>query len=226
MTEETPRAVVASAPSERKGFFSKLNPFRRDPKPAVEPASVSLPAALPPAEAVVAAGSRYRYVNPTLPASGDRKAAERELVEGQQAQAARRLSEAIQHYRRATAIDGSYFEGHFALGLALFEARNFKSAAAEWETAITIRPDSSDAHYNFAFTLKAAGYHRDAANEQEKLLALHPDDARGHLTLGNLYAEQLGDKTRARLHYNKVLELEPRNPQAQAIRYWLVANPG
>lgn len=226
MTEETPRAVVASAPSERKGFFSKLNPFRRDPKPAVEPASVSLPAALPPAEAVVAAGSRYRYVNPTLPASGDRKAAERELVEGQQAQAARRLSEAIQHYRRATAIDGSYFEGHFALGLALFEARNFKSAAAEWETAITIRPDSSDAHYNFAFTLKAAGYHRDAANELEKLLALHPDEARGHLTLGNLYAEQLGDKTRARLHYNKVLELEPRNPQAQAIRYWLVANPG
>jgi tetratricopeptide (TPR) repeat protein len=89
-----------------------------------------------------------------------------------------------------------------------------------------IRPDSADARYNFALTLKAADHPQDAADELEKLLALHPDEARGHLTLGNLYAERLGDKTRARLHYNRVLQLDPRNPQAQAIRYWLVANPG
>jgi Flp pilus assembly protein TadD len=44
--------------------------------------------------------------------------------------------------------------------------------------------------------------------------------------LGNLYAEQLRDIPRARQHYNKVLQLDPRNPQAQSIRYWLVANPG
>jgi Flp pilus assembly protein TadD len=75
-------------------------------------------------------------------------------------------------------------------------------------------------------TLKAANHPQDAADELEKLLALHPDEARGHLTLGNLYAEQLRDIPRARRHYNKVLQLDPRNPQAQAIRYWLVANPG
>jgi len=30
---------------------------------------------------------------------------------------------------------------------------------------------------------------------------------------------------KARQHYLKVLEVEPRHPQAGAIRYWLAANP-
>ena len=91
---------------------------------------------------------------------------------------------------------------------------------------MAIRPDSSYARYNLALTLKAEGRFQQAADELEKMLALHPDEARGHLTLGNLYAEQLRDVTRARKHYTSVLQLDPRNPQAQAIRYWLVANPG
>jgi Flp pilus assembly protein TadD len=60
----------------------------------------------------------------------------------------------------------------------------------------------------------------------DQLITLHPSEARGHLTLGNLYAEQLGDKTKARAQYQQVLRLDPRNPQAQAIRDWLAANPG
>jgi tetratricopeptide (TPR) repeat protein len=136
------------------------------------------------------------------------------------------LAEAIQFYRRATQLDESFFEAHYALGLATFQTRNFKAAAAAWEAALAIRPDSSDARYNFALTLKAANHVAEAAQELEKLLALHPDEARAHLTLGNLYAEQLANKPRARRHYQRVLQLDPRNPQAQAIRYWLVANPG
>jgi len=46
-----------------------------------------------------------------------------------------------------------------------------------------------------------------------------------NLVLGNLWAEQFGDNARARVHYLKVLELDPRHPQATAIRYWLVAHP-
>ncbi len=91
-------------------------------------------------------------------------------------------------------------------------------AAPDTSAAAPARPDAE--------TLKAADYPQDAADELEKLLALHPDEARGHLTLGNLYAQQLHDIPRARRHYNRVLQLDPRNPQAQSIRYWLVANPG
>jgi len=217
--------VAAGSPTERKGFLSKLNPFKRESKPVAQSVVVT---AAPPVAAVSAdsRAGRYVYITPAVPQPGDRKSAEQALVLGQRAQQAGRLAEAIQFYRRATQLDGSYFEAYYSLGRASFDARSFTVAAAAWETAIAIRPDSGDARYNFALTLKAAGYPREAAEELEKLLALHPDEARGHLTLGNLYAEQLADKPRARLHYNQVLQLDPRNPQAAAIRYWLVANPG
>lgn len=227
-TNPAPVKTMSSVPPEKKGLLSKLNPFKRETKPAATTGSSSAEtttaAPASPANRTAAPG-RYQYLNPAAPAAGDRPAAQQALVQGQEAQRTRRSAEALQFFRRATNLDGSYFEAHYSLGLALFEARNFKAAAAAWETAIALRPDSGDARYNFALTLKAAGYAQDAADELEKLLALHPDEARGHLTLGNLYAEQLGDKPRARRHYQQVLQLDPRNPQAQAIRYWLVANP-
>jgi tetratricopeptide (TPR) repeat protein len=193
--------------------------------PTAAPATnVSLGVIVPEGNPV--AGGRYVYQSPATPQAGDRLAAERSLVAGQQAQKVGRLSESIQAYRRAGQLDGSYFEAHYRLGLAAFEARSFRLALAAWETALALRPESADARYNFALTLKASNSPNDAANELEKMLALHPDEARGHLTLGNLYADQLRDIPRARQHYGRVLQLDPRNPQAQAIRYWLVANPG
>ena len=158
--------------------------------------------------------------------STNRRSAEQALATGQQLQRSGKLAEALQSYKRATQLDEGYFEAQYCLGLAAFESRSFKVAAGAWEKAIAIRPDSADARYNLALTFKAEGRFQVAADELEKMLALHPDEARGHLTLGNLYAEQLRDVTRARKHYGKVLLLDPRNPQAQAIRYWLVANPG
>jgi Flp pilus assembly protein TadD len=45
-----------------------------------------------------------------------------------------------------------------------------------------------------------------------------------HLALGNIYAQQLHDPAQARAHYLKVLQLDPRNPQATDIQFWLSAN--
>lgn len=213
---------AATAKTENRSLLTKLNPFKREAKPTV----VTPVAEIQPDPAPPIAGGRYTYLSPATPAAGDRAAAQVALAQGQQAQRAGRLAEAIQSYRRATQLDGSYFEAYYCLGLAAFEARSFRVALAAWETALTLRSDSADGRYNFALTLKAAGFFQDAANELERLLALHPDEARGHLTLGNLYADQLQDLPQARRHYNRVLQLDPRNPQAQAIRYWLVAHPG
>lgn len=221
----TPAAKDAKV--ERRGLLAKLNPFKRETGPQPEaPVATSSNLVSTRATSAGSATSRYSYLSPTPSKSGDRPQAQAALTQGQQAQRAGRLAEAIQSYRRATQLDGSYFEAQYCLGLAAFEARSFRVALAAWEHAIAIRPDSADARYNFALTLKAEGYPQDAADELEKLLALHPDEARGHLTLGNLYAEQLRDVPRARRHYARVLQLDPRNPQAQSIRYWLVANPG
>jgi Flp pilus assembly protein TadD len=65
----------------------------------------------------------------------------------------------------------------------------------------------------------------DAVNELEKILATNPDEVRAQLALGNLYAQQLRNPSQARQHYLKVLELDPHNPQANDIRFWLTANP-
>ena len=231
VTVSTNPAGVPGPNAERHGILSRLNPFTRETKSSVSESPIPASATNAWTGVIVpegnpVAGGRYVYQSPAIPQAGDRLDAERSLVAGQQAQKIGRLSEAIQAYRRAGQLDGSYFEAHYRLGLAALAARSFRLALAAWETALALRPDSADARYNFALTLKASNYPNDAANELEKMLALHPDEARGHLTLGNLYAEQLRDIPRARRHYGQVLQLDPRNPQAQAIRYWLVANPG
>jgi len=207
-----PPASSAAPKAERRGFFSKLNPFGGEPK-ASQNAQV--------ATGTVASVTSGRTSPPSA-----RREAESTLALGQQAQRANRDVEALQFFRRAAQLDPTYFEAFYCVGLTAFKIRSFQTALNAWESALALRPNDSDARYNLALTLKASNSPQDAATELERLLSLHPDEARAHLTLGNLYADQLRDIQRARKHYNRVLQLDPRNPQAQAIRYWLVANPG
>jgi tetratricopeptide (TPR) repeat protein len=102
---------------------------------------------------------------------------------------------------------------------------DFDQSLPAYEMALALRPDSADARYNFALALKAAGYVTDAVNELNKILASRPGDVRAHLALGNLYARQMYDLTRARTQYLRVLQLDPRNSQAADIQFWLSANP-
>jgi tetratricopeptide (TPR) repeat protein len=209
---------VPAVKPEQRGFFSKLNPFRSGSK-TVAPGDSGV--SNKPIEP-----GRYGYLSPAPPKPGNRREAEAAFAQGQKSQRADRPAEALPAFRRAAQLDPSCFEAYYSVGLTAFRLRSFPVALTAWEYALALRPDNADVRYNFALTLKAAGYPRDAVDELEKLLSLHPDEARGHLTLGNLYAEELRDVSRARQHYYKVLQLDPRNPQAQAIRYWLVANPG
>jgi Flp pilus assembly protein TadD len=216
---------------KRSGSSSPLNPVQRE----TSPASASVAAATPPeissnstsaSASTPLAPGRYRFLSPAPPKAGDRQEAEAAFAQGKQAQRAEQEAAALQLFRRATQLDPAYFEAYYSLGRTAFNLRSFEVALMAWEYALSLRPDNADARYNLALTLKAANYPQDAAEELEKLLLLHPDEARGHLTLGNLYAEKFHDILRARQHYYKVLQMDPRNPQAQAIRYWLVANPG
>jgi tetratricopeptide (TPR) repeat protein len=111
------------------------------------------------------------------------------------------------------------------LGLAATQAGNFPAALTAYESALAVQPRSLDARYNFALVLKQANYIADAVNELERVVVTYPNETRAHLALGNLYAQQLQQPAKARQHYSKVLEVEPRHPQARDIRYWLAANP-
>jgi len=121
--------------------------------------------------------------------------------------------------------DPTYFEAFYNLALVTTESGNLSAAIAAYQNALAIRPDSLDARYNLALVLKQNNDYTTAVNEFEKLLEKYPNDTRSHLALGNLYAQQLHDPARARQHYLKVLEIDPHNPQADTIRFWLTSNP-
>ena len=226
----------AAAPTEASVSASRIFSISSAARPASAnppPGQASVEVAHVPAEPTLktaqddpslpggASISRYTYTYPSKPAPGNRVEAERAFAQGVQAQRAEHLSDAILAYRRALQGDPSFYDAWYNLGLAAAEASNLPMALSAYETALALRPESLDARYNFALALKQANYPLDAARELEKLLAVFPNDARAHLAVANLYAQQLHEPAKARTHYLKVLETDPRNPQAGAIRYWL-----
>jgi tetratricopeptide (TPR) repeat protein len=168
---------------------------------------------------------RYLYLSPGKPRTGDRKAAVRAFAEAQKFELEQKLAPAMKSYEHAARLDPSWFEAQYNYGVLAYRLREFDHSLAAYEMALAVQPDSLDARYNFALTLKAAGYELDAVDELKKILASSPDETRAHLALANLYAQQLRDFPQARTHYLKVLELDPANPQATDIRFWLSSNP-
>jgi tetratricopeptide (TPR) repeat protein len=230
---------AAGPKTAKRGFFERVNPanlLRSEEKkplrltplpPATASNTVSrpTPATRPAPPAPAGAFSRYNYRSPAKPVPGNRSEADRLFTQGLQAQQARRLTAAVYAYSQATRLDPAFFEAQYNLGVASTEAGNLPSALTAYEYALAIQPDSADARYNFALVLKRANCLPDAVNELERLLTVHPNEARAHLALGNLYAQSFGQPDKARPHYLKVLELDPRSPQASAVRYWLKDNP-
>jgi tetratricopeptide (TPR) repeat protein len=169
---------------------------------------------------------RYFYLSPNQPAAGDRRAASEAFSQARTAEQEQRWTTALQGYRQAAALDPSWFEAQYNAGVIAQRLQNYSTALASYELALALKPDSVDARYNFALALRAAGYAPDAANELKKILAASPDEVRAHLALANLCAQELHDPAQARVHYQRVLALDPSNVRAADIRFWLVANPG
>ena len=234
--------VTAPPPKPpKRGFLDRVNPLNLFHSGERPPHLTPLPSSSPPGSAAPASAlttasstaqtpasataSRYHYKTPAAPAPGDRAAAQRSFEQAIQAQQGHRLLDAVQAYQQATQADPAFFEAQYNLGLAATDAGNLGLSLNAYEVALAIRPDSADARYNFALVLKQARCFADAANELEKLVAAHPNEARAHLALANLYAQQLSQPAQARRHYLKVLEIDPHNPQAGPIRFWLAANP-
>jgi tetratricopeptide (TPR) repeat protein len=234
----TPRPAQpapATTTNDKPGVLRKMNPLNwfgstgAQPDKYGESGVTPLPApdqkpikVLPAAPPVF---PRYLYLSPRKPAAGDHVAAMAAFNKAREYEQSSRWTEALEDYRRATVADAGWFEARYNYGVLAHRLRNYDAALSAYETALAIQPDSVDARYNFALTLKAAGYAVDAVNELEKISAVKPGEVRAQLALGNLYAYQLRDPARARLHYLKVLGLDPGNPQAANIHDWLVANP-
>ena len=245
-----PPLLAPMPPPEKHSLLSRVNPanwFRSKsrteapafktvtggvdaPKPRIvsdKPALASRNAPRPQVAAVPEppAVARYSYRNPPKPAAGNRAEAERLLAKGYEQQRQGDWNLAVASYHKASATDPSYFAAHYQLGLAYYQSGQLAQSLLEYELALAVDPSAPDARYNFALALQKANYPRDAVAELNRAVAKTPNDARLHLLLANLYAQQLAQPESARPHYDKVLELDPQNAQAAAIRYWLSANP-
>ncbi|HYG36094.1 MAG TPA: tetratricopeptide repeat protein, partial [Clostridia bacterium] len=237
VTAPAVQTSTTEAKVPKRNLLQRLNPANllgsnqkipAKPSPAQSTTPLSVRAvATAPVEANDSAGAllrgipRYDYKSPAKPVPGNRSQGQRVFALGVQAHQARRWAEAIQYYRRATQLDPAFYEAYYNMALAGFESGNVHAALESYEGALAIRPESLDARYNFGLALKQANYLVDALNEFEKILATYPNDSRAHLALGNLYAQHLRQPGKARQHYLNVLETDPRNPQAAAIRLWL-----
>ena len=189
------------------------------PAPDVVPKPVKIVQPAPPAF------PRYLYLSPRKPQAGDRRTASGAFTRAREFEQDSRWLDVLQSYRQAAELDPGWFEAQYNYGVVAYRLRNYNQSLAAYEMALAIQPDSVGARYNFALALEAAGYVPDAVNELEKIVAGNPNEVRAHLALGNLYAQQLHDPVRARQHYLKVLAVNPGNPQAGDIQFWLSSNP-
>ena len=231
--ESRPAAPETPLPP-KKGFFSRLNPFSRsgsnegslaETSSVLRVASreIARPEGLP--ELPPPSGARYTYLAPQRPADGNRDSAIVAFKRGIKAQKSGDRARAAAEYQVALRTDPGYFDAYYNLGLVALESGDARLSLWAYELALSIQPDSGDARYNLALALKAGGYPTDAAQQLELILKDSPDDSRAHLSLGNLFAQQLKQPRRAREHYLRVIELNPKHPAAGTIRYWLAANP-
>lgn len=212
--------------AKRGGFLHSVNPlrlFNGSEKPAETAASGARDS--DSESSLSLASPRYKYTSPSAPVEGNNAEAKKAFTQGLQAQSQQKSSEAVLAYLRATQLDPAFFEAQFNLALAYQQAGNTPAALKSYEQALAIRPNHAEARYNFALLLKDSNYLADSLAEFEKLLAANPHHANGNLALANLYAQQLRQPNRARPYFQRVLEINPRHPQANAIRYWLSANP-
>ena len=234
-------------PEKKTGFWKKLFGPDKTEKPTLlkkspvavtplpgpgdeassKPLPTVIPAATKPPEIAPETAikfSRYNYTSPRKPAAGNRTSANGAFTQARIAEQGEKWIDALQAYKQAAELDPAWFEAQYNTGVLAHRLRNYPLALPSYENALAIQPGSADARYNFSLALKAAGYPVDAAEELKKILAADSTEVRAHLALANLCAQSLHDTAQARQHYLKVLELEPNNPQASDIRFWLSGN--
>jgi Flp pilus assembly protein TadD len=224
---DRPTVTNGTANGSKRGFLSRLNPFAGKSKtastPPADPDAPLRPDTAPPMK--LSAVPRYAYLSPAAPTAGNRSESEKAFKRGLKAQKAGHRAEAVSEYQAAVKADPANYDAYFNLGLAAMGGGETRLSLWAYEIALALKPEAEDARYNFALALKAGGYWLDATDQLKTLLATNPSDARVHLSLGNLYAQQLDQPRLAREYYLRVLELSPAHAEAAKIRYWLAANP-
>jgi tetratricopeptide (TPR) repeat protein len=124
-----------------------------------------------------------------------------------------RLDEALDHYRRAIAIESDYAPAYNNMGTALRAAGRPVEAIAAYERALQTLPEYPDAHYNLANALMAQGRSNEAVGHLVIASQRLPISAGVHNNLGKALADS-GRLAEAAIELRQAVALDPRSATA------------
>jgi tetratricopeptide (TPR) repeat protein len=119
--------------------------------------------------------------------------------------------------RQALALDPPNAAAHHALGLLLIRQKRLPEALAALAEAARLDPANPRYGYVCAVALNSTGQGQKAIQELETLLQRHPNDHDSLLALAT-FQRDAGNRDPARGYVRHLAELEPENPQVQALR--------
>ena len=95
----------------------------------------------------------------------DPSSAAAEYVLGELARQDQQTAAAIEHFARATKLDGGFTDAFIGLGRSLIEGGRVTAAIAPLQAAAKLQPDSPAAHFYLATAYQRSGRQEDAARE-------------------------------------------------------------
>lgn len=104
---------------------------------------------------------------------------------------------------------------HYNLGCSLQEEGKLEDAIVCYKNVLSIDEKHSDSQYNLANALQLLNKIDEATIEYEKSLILNPRNNLAYYNLGYIYYNNLNNVTKGIEMFNKCLEIEPNDIDAQ-----------
>lgn len=96
-----------------------------------------------------------------------------------------------------------------ALGDQFMRMGSWERAAVFWRRSLAQEPTLDRAMNGLGVAYYNMDQFADAAEQFARIVEIQPENFRAHFNLGMLYKHYLGEPDQARMHFERVLELEP-----------------
>ena len=97
-----------------------------------------------------------------------------------------RPAEALEHSRRAVALDGAATLYRMALGARLWDSEQYYQAINEWRAVVAADPGSLEARLALGRAYQKTGERGLAVREYQRVLEIAPDNEEARRALGRL----------------------------------------
>jgi uncharacterized protein (TIGR03032 family) len=111
-----------------------------------------------------------------------------------------KLDEAIAAFEHCIALDPTFPNAQFHLGIALGDAERYEEAGADLEQVVQAEPEKAEAHNSLGYVASRQRQLQKAVNHWQRAIELQPNYPQAHVNLG-MGLLQLGDYQRGFAEY-------------------------